>query len=92
MVVPIFPPLLSSTQYPHSLQQSPLPKFMSMGHEYKFFGFSISYTIPFLKLLLYKYSCLHFPATIFPCPIHLHIPPSILSPFDFVHGPFIHVP
>ena len=34
----------------------------------------------FLFLLLFKYSCLHFPATTFPCPIQPHLPPSILSP------------
>ena len=43
-------------------------------------------------LLLSKYSCLHFPATTFPCHTHTHLPPSILTPFGFVHGCFIHVP
>ena len=43
-VVPIFllGPLLPGTPIPSS---NPLPWFMSMGHAYKFFGFSISYTV-----------------------------------------------
>ena len=45
-----------------------------------------------LFLLLFKYSCLHFPATTFSCPTHPHLPPSTLLPFGFVHGSFIHVP
>ena len=43
-------------------------------------------------LLLFKYTCLHFPASIFPCPAHPHLPPSILPTFGFVHESFIHVP
>ena len=45
----------------------------------------------FFKLLL-KYNCLHFPATTFPHPTHLHLPPSILPHFGFVHGSFMHIP
>ena len=30
-------------------------------------------------LLLFKYSCLHFPPTVQPRPTHPHIPPMILS-------------
>ena len=43
-------------------------------------------------LLLFKYSCLHFPTTTIPGPTHPHLPPSILLPFGFVHGSFKHVP
>ena len=42
--------------------------------------------------LLFKYSCLHNPATTFPCPTHHQLPLSILPHFSFVHGSFIHVP
>ena len=45
------------------------------------------YIFKILFLLLFKYSCLHFPATTFP-----YLPPSILTPFGFGHGSFIHVP
>ena len=48
--IPILPPLPPSTWYSHSLQQDPSPLFMSMGHTYKSFGFSISYTILNLPL------------------------------------------
>ena len=40
-----FPPLPSSTQYSHFLQQSPPPQFMPMCHSYTFFGYSITYTV-----------------------------------------------
>ena len=55
LFVPIFPlyPSLSSTS--NSLQQCP-PWFMSMGNAYKFFVYSISYTIfntPWFILYLY---------------------------------------
>ena len=36
-------------------------------------------------LLLFKYSCLHFPPTTLPNPSHPHFPPLILSPFGFAH-------
>ena len=44
---------------------------------------------PFLKILLFKYSCLHFPFT----PPQPSPPPSPEStpPFGFVHVSFIHV-
>ena len=38
-------------------------------------------------LLLFRYSCLHFPATTFPCPAHPHLPPSILPPLALSMGP-----
>ena len=41
---------------------------------------------------MFKYSCSHFPTTTFPHPPHPNLPPSILSPFHFVHGSFIHGP
>ena len=34
---------------------------------------------------------LHFSATTISLPIHCHLPPSILTPFDFVQRSFIHV-
>ena len=47
IVVPLFaphyPPLPCTA--PLTLQQSCPPQFMSMGHTYKFFGYSIPYTI-----------------------------------------------
>ena len=43
-------------------------------------------------LLWFKYSCPHFPTTAFPYPTNSHLPPSVLPPFGFVHGSFIHVP
>ena len=41
----------------------------------------------FLILLLFKYSCLHFPATTFPYLTHPHLPPSILPPLAFSMDP-----
>ena len=46
----------------------------------------------FLFLLLFKYSCLHFPVTTFSCPTHPQLLLLILPPFGFVHGSFIHTP
>ena len=43
-------------------------------------------------LLLFKYSCLRFPLTTLPSPTDPHLSPSVLSPFGFVHGSFVHVP
>ena len=42
---------------PHSLRQSPhqaipTPLFMSMGHEYRFFGYSIPYTVPYIPVVI----------------------------------------
>ena len=43
---PIFSfPLAPSTLHPPALQPSPPPEFMAKGCTYKFFGFSVSYTI-----------------------------------------------
>ena len=49
-VVPIFPLLSLSTQHPSFPQAIPTPLFVSMGHSYKFFGYSISYTVPYSPL------------------------------------------
>ena len=49
------------------------------------------YYIFFLFLLMFKYNCLHFPTTTFPCPTHTHLPPSIPLPLVIVHGSLIHV-
>ena len=43
-------------------------------------------------LLLFKYSCLHFPSTTPPRPSHPHFLPLILPCFGFVHVSFIYVP
>ena len=43
-------------------------------------------------LLLFKYSCLHFPPTTLTNPSHPHSPPLILPLFGFAHVSFIHVP
>ena len=42
-VVPIFPPLLPSTQHCLLPQATPIPLFMSMGRVYRFCGCSIPY-------------------------------------------------
>ena len=55
---PLYSPLPCSP--PHTI--IPPPQFMSMGHTYKFFGVTISYTI------------LNFPLTIFYLPLMLLIP------------------
>ena len=41
-------PLLPSTQHPPLPQAIPTPLFMSMSHEYKFCGYSISYTVLYI--------------------------------------------
>ena len=65
-VVPIFPPLPPSTQYPPS-SSNPFLYFMSMGHACKFFGFSISYTIPNIPLsILFLPIMLLNPCTFYP--------------------------
>ena len=46
----------------------------------------------YMLLLLFKYSCLHFPTITFLCPTHPHLPPLIIPPSGFVHGSFVHVP
>ena len=40
---------------------------------------------------MFKYGCLHFPTTTFPCPTHTHLLPSIPAPLGSVHGFLIHV-
>ena len=41
---------------------------------------SCSFPLLFIFLLLFKYSCVHFPATTFLHPMHPHLTPSLLSP------------
>ena len=54
-VVSIYPPLPFSTQQ-HPLPQAILsPLFVSMGHVYKFFGYSISYTVLYALWLFCNY-------------------------------------
>ena len=61
-------------------------------------GFYLGYVLDsfylfiYLFLLLFKYSCVPFPATIFTIPPTPHLPLSILPTFGFVHGSFVHVP
>ena len=50
--VPTFPLLPSSTQHLPLSQAIPTPSFMSMGHTYKYFSYSISYTVPYIPRLL----------------------------------------
>ena len=57
-----------------------------------FSQFVLPFFIFAFVLMLFKYSCLHFPDTTFPCSIHPHLPTSILPPFGFVHGSVIRVP
>ena len=53
----------------------------------------VVYLFVCLFLLLFKYSCLHFPTTSFHHPTHPHLPPQFCPPpFGFVHESFIHVP
>ena len=52
MVVPIFSPFPPSTQHSQLLQAIPIPSCMSMGHAYKFFGYSISYTIVYIPMAI----------------------------------------
>ena len=49
---PDFPPLHPSTQHPVLPQAIPPPLFMSMGHAYKFFGYSISYTVLYIAIVI----------------------------------------
>ena len=51
-IVLIFPPLPPSTQHPLLLQTIPTPLFMSMGHEYKSFGYSIYYTVLYIHMVI----------------------------------------
>ena len=47
-VVLMFPSLIPSTQHPLLHQAIPTPFFMSRGHVYKFFGYSLSYTVLYI--------------------------------------------
>ena len=49
-IVLIFLPLPPSTEHPLLSQAIPPPRFMSMGHACKFFGYSISYTVPYIPM------------------------------------------
>ena len=49
-VIPIFPLLPPSTQDPPLPQAIPTPLFTSMGHAFKFFGSSISYTLLYIPM------------------------------------------
>ena len=57
-----------------------------------FFGGGVVSCLSCIFLLLFKYSCLHFPPTTPPNPRHPHLPPSIVPPFGVAHVSFIHVP
>ena len=84
----LFSPLFPSTLHHPSHQHSPPPQFMSMGHTYKFFGFSISYTIFNLLLsILYLPFMLLIPcilSPILPYPLPTDNPPSDLHFCDSV--------
>ena len=45
-----------SPQHPALLQAIPTPLFMSMGHMYKFLGYSISYTVLYIPMVILKLS------------------------------------
>ena len=51
--VPNFPSLLPSTQHPPFLQVISTPLFTSMGHEYMFFGYSISCAVLYMAILFF---------------------------------------
>ena len=51
-VIPVFPHLLSFPQRPHPLKQIPIPLFIFLGHVYKFFGYSISYTVLYIPMAI----------------------------------------
>ena len=50
-VVPIFPSVSPSTQHTPLPQAIPPLLFTFMGHECKFFGYSISYTVLYIPIL-----------------------------------------
>ena len=52
IVVPISLPLPPSIQHLPLPQAIPTPLFMSMGHAYKFFGYSISYTVLYIPMAI----------------------------------------
>ena len=80
-VVPTFFYLFSFLpSTPPSIQQLP-PRFMSMGHAYKFFGFSISYILPNLPLcILYLSVMLRNPCAC--SPIFALLLPTDNGPYD----------
>ena len=97
-VVP-FSPLHSTPSCPPPPSHIPPLQFMSMGHTYKFFGFSISYTIltlplsifylPFMLLILCTFPPLspsHSPVDNPPCDLHFcgSIPILLFAWFVFV--------
>ena len=51
-VVLIFPPLPPFTQHLPLPQAIPPPVFLSMGHAYKFFGYSIFYTVLYIPMAI----------------------------------------
>ena len=71
IVVLIFPPLPPPPSTPDSLRKSPPPLFMSIGHVYKLFGYSISYTVLTSPWLFCNYLfVLLNPLTSSPIPLH----------------------
>ena len=54
-VVPIFLPLPPSIQHYPLLLAILTPLFMSMGHVYRFFGYSIFYTVLYIPMLFCNY-------------------------------------
>ena len=66
-VVLIFLPLPPSTEHPLLPQAIPTPLFMSMGHVYKFFGYSISYTVLYIP---HGYSVTTYLYFLIPSPLH----------------------
>ena len=74
-----FLPFIPPCPAPPFHQHTPPPQFMSTGHAYKFFGFSISYTILNLPCLF----CTYHLCFLFPVPFP-HSPPSP-SPLITLH-------
>ena len=70
-----FPPTLFSPSIwqPPLLQAIPTPLLMSMGHAYKFIGYSISYTVLYIPWLFCKYLFVLNP--LISSPIPLLLPP-----------------
>ena len=78
---PLYPPL-PCTILPTS---TPLPYFMSMGHTYKFFGFSISHTILNLPQSILYLPCMLLNHCTFPLilpPLSPSQPPTDNPPCD----------
>ena len=49
LIFPLCPPPPSTPPQPHAI---PTPLFMSMGHAYKFFGYSISSTVLYIPMAI----------------------------------------